>query len=361
MMDQELDLGDLDGFTVGTEGPVGRRVFLMQCHHDDSLLTLKAEKQQVAVLAEYLARLLSDLESPAELPVAPELEEPTDPHWAIGTLGVTYDEGIDRIVLVAEELVSEEEVGSVARFTITPWASFGLCDSCDRPGGSRQAAVPVLRRAHRPVGTPMPQDERSPATRHLRILARGEVQVEGRLPWSSNRTFLATCCHSSEELAAVYKPGMGERRLWDFPEGVYRREVAAYALSEMLNWGIVPETVEREDGPLGPGSLQRFVPSDFSQHHFTLVEDAAHHERLRTICAFDVVANNTDRKSGHCILGEDGTIWAIDNGLCFHREPKLRHGDLGVRRRASPRAALPVAGPTAPVAPGSPPRASLRR
>jgi uncharacterized repeat protein (TIGR03843 family) len=117
---------------------------------------------------------------------------------------------------------------------------------------------------------------------------------------------------------------MGERRLWDFPEGVYRREVAAYALSEMLDWGLVPETVDRDDAPLGPGSLQRFVPSDFSQHHFTLVEDSAHHDELRTICAFDVVANNADRKSGHCLLGEDGSIWAIDNGLCFHQDPKLR-------------------------------------
>ncbi|MGD0321621.1 MAG: SCO1664 family protein [Acidimicrobiales bacterium] len=170
----------------------------------------------------------------------------------------------------------------------------------------------------------MSQDERSPAARHLRILARGEIEVVGRLPWSSNRTFLARCCESGDEVAVVYKPGMGERRLWDFPQAVYRREVAAYALSEMLGWGLVPETVERDDAPLGPGSLQRFVPSDFSQHHFTLVEDPAHHDRLRAICAFDVVANNADRKSGHCLLGEDGTIWAIDNGLCFHRDPKLR-------------------------------------
>jgi uncharacterized repeat protein (TIGR03843 family) len=170
----------------------------------------------------------------------------------------------------------------------------------------------------------MPQDERSPTARRLRILTHGEVQVVGRLPWSSNRTFLATCRHSGEEVTAVYKPGMGERRLWDFPEGVYKREVAAYALSEMLDWGLVPETVERDGGPLGAGSLQRFVPCDFSQHHFTLVEEPAHHERLRSICAFDIVANNADRKSGHCILGEDGTIWAIDNGLCFHEEPKLR-------------------------------------
>jgi len=170
----------------------------------------------------------------------------------------------------------------------------------------------------------MSEDERSPAARHLRILARGGIEVVGRLPWSSNRTFLATCSESGEETAAVYKPGMGERRLWDFPDAVYRREVAAYALSEMLGWGLVPETVERDDAPFGPGSLQRFVPSDFSQHHFTLVEEPSHHDRLRAVCAFDVVANNADRKSGHCLLGEDGTIWAIDNGLCFHREPKLR-------------------------------------
>jgi uncharacterized repeat protein (TIGR03847 family) len=80
---------------------------------------LKAEKQQVSVLAEYLGRLLADLEAPDELPEAHELEEPTEPHWAIGTLGVTYDEALDRIVLVAEELVGEDEDGDMARFMIT--------------------------------------------------------------------------------------------------------------------------------------------------------------------------------------------------------------------------------------------------
>ena len=122
----------------------------------------------------------------------------------------------------------------------------------------------------------------------------------------------------------MYKPGRGERQLWDFPACIYRREVAAYRLSELLGWDIVPETVERDDGPYGPGSLQRFVPADFSQHHFTLVEEPRHHDQLQTICAFDVVANNADRKSGHCLLGEDGRIWGIDNGLCFHPDPKLR-------------------------------------
>jgi uncharacterized repeat protein (TIGR03843 family) len=159
---------------------------------------------------------------------------------------------------------------------------------------------------------------------HLSLLTDGDIEVVGRMPWSSNHTFLTTCVLGDEEASAVYKPGRGERHLWDFPEAIYRREVAAYELSRSLGWDLVPETVERDDAPLGAGSLQLFINADFSQHHFTLVEDEAHHDQLRTICAFDVVANNADRKSGHCILGEDGRVWAIDNGLCFHTEPKLR-------------------------------------
>jgi uncharacterized repeat protein (TIGR03847 family) len=118
-MSPALDLGDLDRFTVGADGPVGRRVFLVQCRSGDALVTLKAEKQQVSVLAEYLGRLLADLDRPEDLPVDLELEEPSEPHWVIGTLGVSYDDGTDRIVLVAEELVGEEEEGDMARFTVT--------------------------------------------------------------------------------------------------------------------------------------------------------------------------------------------------------------------------------------------------
>jgi uncharacterized repeat protein (TIGR03843 family) len=171
----------------------------------------------------------------------------------------------------------------------------------------------------------VPKDQRPPTARHLSLLAEGDVEVVGRMPWSSNHTFLTTCASGDDEIAAVYKPGRGERQLWDFPDRIYRREVAAFELSRALGWDVVPETVERADAPLGPGSLQRFVDADFSQHHFTLVEDEANHPRLKAICAFDVVANNADRKSGHCIVDDDGTIWAIDNGLSFHPdEEKLR-------------------------------------
>ena len=158
----------------------------------------------------------------------------------------------------------------------------------------------------------------------VEVLLRGDLEVRGRMPWSSNGTYLTAVCHDGTTADAVYKPRRGERPLWDFPDGLYKREVAAYELSEQLGWGLVPITVLRSEGPMGEGSLQQFVPADFEQHYFTLYEDESTHERLRSICAFDLVANNTDRKSGHCLLGEDGQIYAIDNGLSFHHEFKLR-------------------------------------
>ena len=155
------------------------------------------------------------------------------------------------------------------------------------------------------------------------VLTRGALTVKGRLPWSSNATFLVEARLDGATALGVYKPERGERPLWDFPRGLYRRELAAWHLSEALGWGLVPLTVPR-DGPHGEGSVQLFIAADFEQHYFTLREENRHHDRLRRICAFDLITNNADRKSGHCLLGEDGTIYAIDNGLCFHVEPKLR-------------------------------------
>ena len=160
----------------------------------------------------------------------------------------------------------------------------------------------------------------------IELLQHGDMTVKGRMPWSSNATFLTEVCSHDEITLAVYKPARGERQLWDFPSGLGKREVAAYELSEALGWGIVPETVLRREGPMGDGSLQRFVPADFEHHYFTLYEDDDErwHDELRRVCVFDLLANQTDRKSGHCLLGEDGKIYAIDNGLSFHAEFKLR-------------------------------------
>jgi len=118
-MNETFDLGDLDRFTVGTVGPVGRRTFLLQCRSGAVTLTVKVEKQQVAVLAEYLVRLLGDLPRPDQVPEDLELDDAGEPRWVVGTLGVSYDEETDRIVLVAEELVAEGEDGDVARCAVT--------------------------------------------------------------------------------------------------------------------------------------------------------------------------------------------------------------------------------------------------
>jgi uncharacterized repeat protein (TIGR03843 family) len=155
------------------------------------------------------------------------------------------------------------------------------------------------------------------------VLLRGELEVKGRMPWSSNATFLVEATLDDTAVLGVYKPGRGERPLHDFPTGLYRREVAMYELSEQLGWELVPLTIER-DGPLGMGSVQRFVDADFEQHYFTLVGEDAHTDALQRLCLLDVVANNTDRKGGHCLVDGDGNIWGIDNGLSFHARFKLR-------------------------------------
>jgi hypothetical protein len=139
---------------------------------------------------------------------------------------------------------------------------------------------------------------------------------------ASNSTFLAKVSDGDRSGLAVYKPRAGEAPLWDFPAGsLCRREVAAFALAEALGWPAVPPTVLR-DGPLGPGAVQLFVHSEPDEHYFTLREERM--EDFVPVAAFDVVANNADRKGGHCLLGSDGVLWSIDHGVCFAVEPKLR-------------------------------------
>ncbi|HUS62441.1 MAG TPA: SCO1664 family protein [Acidimicrobiales bacterium] len=171
----------------------------------------------------------------------------------------------------------------------------------------------------------MPAHQRQPTAAALRLLAVGAVEMRGRMPWSSNATFLVSVSDGNETTDAVYTPLRGERGLWDFPDGLYRREAAAYELSRALRWGLVPETIVRDDGlPYGRGSLQRFVDADFSQHYFTLLEREEHAEALRQMAVFDLLANNADRKGGHVLVDRDGHLWGIDNGLSFHPELKLR-------------------------------------
>ena len=118
-MSESYDLDDLDKLTVGAVGEPGKRVFLLQARHGSQVVTLKLEKSQTAALAAYIVRLLEDLPTPAILPEDLELDEPAEPEWVIGSLGVAYDEALDRLVLVAEEAVAEDQSGAQARFSVT--------------------------------------------------------------------------------------------------------------------------------------------------------------------------------------------------------------------------------------------------
>lgn len=155
------------------------------------------------------------------------------------------------------------------------------------------------------------------------VLSAGAIEIHGRIEDSSNTTLLVTARLGHDELLAVFKPERGERPLWDFAPGLWRREVATYELDRILAVDCVPLTVARDDPDFGPGSMQRWVFEDGIEHYLTLRDRAELAPWFRALAALDVVANNTDRKSGH-VLYADGRCWAIDNGLCFHVDDKLR-------------------------------------
>jgi hypothetical protein len=158
----------------------------------------------------------------------------------------------------------------------------------------------------------------------LELLSTSRVVACRPIAWGSNGTFLVTLAGDEEsgESHAVYKPRRGETPLWDFPSGsLYRREMATYLVSEALGWSLAPPTVVR-DGPFGVGTVQLFIehsPNDYFTQPVELDRDAA--ERIALL---DVLLNNADRKSEHCLRDLEGRVWAIDHGLTFHIEPKLR-------------------------------------
>jgi len=158
----------------------------------------------------------------------------------------------------------------------------------------------------------------------LSTLEQGIIEEQGLLPYSSNYSFLVTVTHEGQTLPAVYKPRRGENPLWDFEHGTLcQRETAAYVMSTALGWQLVPPTVLRE-GPHGIGSVQLYIDNDPDVHYFTVQDDARFVTTVRRMALFDFIINNADRKSGHCLIGTDGLMWAIDHGIAFHDEYKLR-------------------------------------
>jgi hypothetical protein len=156
------------------------------------------------------------------------------------------------------------------------------------------------------------------------VLQHGKYEIKGQFTFGSNYTFLVTVSHEGREYSAVYKPLRGEQPLWDFPENTLAgREIAAYLISEGLGFHIVPFTTLRKNGPYGAGSLQQYIEYDPEYHYFNFTNE----DRLllKPVVLFDLLCNNADRKGSH-VFFENNThkLYAIDHGICFHEDDKLR-------------------------------------
>jgi uncharacterized repeat protein (TIGR03843 family) len=156
----------------------------------------------------------------------------------------------------------------------------------------------------------------------LEIAAKGNLEITGRLVDASNATLFGSVTLGEESFQVIYKPVAGERPLWDFPDGTLAdREYAAYLLSDVTDFDLVPPTILRE-GPAGFGMVQRWIDIDESIELSQFF--ANDYPALRELAIFDAIINNTDRKIGHLLPAEDGHLFACDHGVTFHEEDKLR-------------------------------------
>lgn len=153
-------------------------------------------------------------------------------------------------------------------------------------------------------------------------MSKGELSVTGRLVDASNATLYGTIVDGEDEVRVIYKPIAGERPLWDFPDGnLAQREYAAFLVSELGGWNLVPLTILR-DGPFGKGMVQQWIDIDESIDLALFYRED--NSALRAMALFDAVVNNTDRKIGHLLPSSDGKLYGCDHGVTFHEEDKLR-------------------------------------
>ncbi len=153
-------------------------------------------------------------------------------------------------------------------------------------------------------------------------LTSGDLDVTGRLVDASNATLYANCTFKSSTIPVIYKPVAGERPLWDFQDGnLAQREFAAYLISELGNFGVVPPTVLR-DGPFGIGMVQQWI--DIDENIDLAMFYREDNVQLRKMALFDAVVNNTDRKIGHLLPISKDLVHGCDHGVTFHEDDKLR-------------------------------------
>jgi uncharacterized repeat protein (TIGR03847 family) len=136
-----FELDPVVRLTADAVGEPGDRIFYLQGRSEDQLVTLLIEKEQVRALAESIAQMLDALpEDTGEEPAVPAaevgLEQPLLPEWRVGPMALHYDESRDRILLIASELIDEnEESGAepaTARFAATRAQARALAEHAER-------------------------------------------------------------------------------------------------------------------------------------------------------------------------------------------------------------------------------------
>ncbi|MFI5426862.1 DUF3090 family protein [Aeromicrobium sp. UC242_57] len=273
-----------DRFVVGTVGQPGDRTFYLQARAGSKLISVSLEKQQSAALAERVEEVLDELMAvegnPFSVPaITPEglvdndpLEQPVEEEFRAGTMTLGWDPTTSQLVIEAFPIIEiEVEVDDLDQIEDLDQMEIDLEVEPPEvlviriPVGTARAFAKRTREvvgAGRPLcplcRLPMDSDDhvcelprRIPlTTRHdpEHDLLTGDIVLEGRIMSASNATFVGTI----GDVTVVYKPVAGEQPLWDFPDGnLAHREVAAYLVSEVLGWDVVPRTWLR-DGPMGP-------------------------------------------------------------------------------------------------------------
>lgn len=129
-MSDSFDLRRPAGLVAAAIGPPGQRVFYLQAVEGATVMTLRLEKQQVKLLADYLETVLSSTTGDDHgLEVMPEFLDNAPVDWVIGSLLVAVTEDESRIVIVAEELIDDlDGAGRSARVALTPEQVAGFID-----------------------------------------------------------------------------------------------------------------------------------------------------------------------------------------------------------------------------------------
>ncbi len=314
----EIEFDPVDSIAAGAIGEPGHRAFYIQAEKDGQVLYVLVEKQQVAMLAERVQMLLDQVESEFPEPAAhlPPRSPPTPASCAAtpspssgpspsasastppassssssstsGRSATTRTTKTTRTTTSSDEprrsLAGDDEEGYLARLYLTAAQARAMATRGSAAVESGRPPCPLCGGPLDPSGHVCPRlnghgrhddDVIQPApgsAEERELLESGEIELLGRMPWSSNATFLVKLERDGVESLAIYKPRKGERPLWDFPRGTLcDREVAAHLVSEALGWEIVPLTILR-DGPAGEGMVQRFVDHDPEEHFFTLRE-----------------------------------------------------------------------------------------